>query len=91
LFWKAHTVSAKKPSRAFVDGEIKKLRRMKQPLVLRLEASASPRNHVAQALARRSVSSAAGRHIRSQGAQRRADNVALQKAIRDHAWSRDTD
>lgn len=84
-------MSAKRPSRAFAEGEIKKLRRMKQPLMLRLEASAPPRNPVAAALARRSVSSAAGRHIRTQSAQRRADNMALQKAIRSNDWSRDSD
>jgi hypothetical protein len=32
-------MSAKKLSRAFAQGEIKKLRRMKQPLALKLEAS----------------------------------------------------
>ena len=74
-------MSAKKRSRAYAQGEIKKLRRMKQPLVLLLEASAPPRNPVAVALAQRAVSNAAGKHIRSQGAQRRADRVALRKAI----------
>lgn len=75
-------MSAKKPSRAHAQGEIKKLRRMKQPLVLRLEASDPPRNPVAAALAARSLSSAAGKHIRTRSAQRRADKVALRKAIR---------
>ncbi len=74
-------MSAKKRSRAYAQGEIKKLRRMKQPLVLLLEANAPPRNPVAVALAQRAVSNAAGKHIRSQGAQRRADRVALRKAI----------
>ena len=82
-------MSAKKLSRAFAQGEIKKLRRMKQPLgqillelaPLTLEASGPPRNPVAAALAQRSLSSAAGKHIRTRGAQRRADNVALRKAI----------
>lgn len=74
-------MSAKKLSRAFAQGEIKKLRRMKQPLVLKLEPSGAPRNPVAIALAQRSLSSAAGKHIRSRGAQRRADKVALQKAL----------
>ena len=78
-----HTMSAKKLSRAFAQGEIKKLRRMKQPLVLKLEASGPPRNPVAAALAQRSLSSAAGKHIRTRGAQRRADNVALRKAIQN--------
>ena len=75
-------MSAKKPSRAYAQGEVKKLRRMKQPLVLRLEASDPPRNPVAAALAARSLSSAAGKHIRTRSAQRRADKVALRKAIR---------
>lgn len=74
-------MSAKKPSRAFAQGDIKKLRRMKPPLVLKLEASGPPRNPVAAALARRSLSSAAGKHIRTHAAQRRADKVALQKAL----------
>ena len=74
-------MSAKKRSRAYAQGEIKKLRRMKQPLVLLLEANAPPRNPVAVALAQRAVSNAAGKHIRSQGAQRRTDRVALRKAI----------
>ncbi|BEP92141.1 hypothetical protein KW843_08570 [Acidovorax sp. sif1233] len=74
-------MSAKKLSRAYAQGEIKKLRRMKQPLVVVLESSGPPRNPVATALARRSLSSAAGKHIRARGAQRRADNVALRKAI----------
>ena len=60
-------MSAQKPSRAYARGEIKKLRRMKQPLVLKLESSGAPRNPVATALAQRSLSSAAGKHIRSQG------------------------
>ncbi len=87
----AHTMSAKKLSRAFAQGEIKKLRRMKQPLgqilldlaALKLESSGPPRNPVAAALAQRSLSSAAGTHIRTRGAQRRADNVALRKAIQN--------
>jgi len=77
-------MSAQKPSRAFAQGEIRKLRRMRQPLVLKLENPGAPRNPVAAALALRSLSSAAGKHIRSRGAQRRADKVALQKAIRIH-------
>jgi len=75
-------MSAQKISRAFAQGQVKKLRRMKQPLVLKLEASGPPRNPVATALAQRSLSSAAGKHIRSAGAQRRADKVALRKATR---------
>lgn len=78
-----HTMSAKKLSRAYAQGELKKLRRMKAPLVLQLEASGPPRNPVTAALAQRSLSSAAGKHIRTRGAQRRADNVALRKAIQN--------
>lgn len=74
-------MSAKKKSRAFTEGKIKKLQRMKQPLVFKLEPSGPPRNPVARALAMdRQLSSSAGKHIRSQGAQRRADKVALLKA-----------
>lgn len=80
LFSRNH-MSAQKPSRAFAQGDIKKLLRMKQPLAIRLEASGPPRNPVAAALARRSASGAVGKHIRTQGAQRRADKVALQKAL----------
>lgn len=75
-------MSAQKPSRAFQEGRVKALRRMKQPLVLHLDAAAPPRNPVARALAARSASGGAGRHIRSQGAQRRADRVALQRSLR---------
>lgn len=69
-------MSAKKKSRAFAEGKVKQLRRMRQPLVLHLPAI-TPRNTVAAALQQRSLSGAAGKHIRSRGAQRRADNVAL--------------
>lgn len=84
-------MSAKHPSRAFADGEIKKLTRMKQPLALRLEASGPPRNPVAAALARRSISGAAGRHIRTHAAQRRADKVTLQNVLRGKDWRSDKD
>ena len=77
-----HLMSSKKFSRAFVEGSVKQLRRMRLPLVLRLESSDPPRNPVARALAERSLSSAAGKHLRSHGAQRRADKVALRKS----AW-----
>lgn len=75
-------MSAQKRSRAFQEGRVKALRRMKQPMVLHLETNAPPRNPVARALAARSASGGAGRHIRSQGAQRRADRVALQRSLR---------
>ena len=79
-------MSAKQPARAFAQGRIKALRRMKQPIVLHIASSdaSSPRNPVAQAMAQRRLSGAAGRHIRSQGAQRRADKVALQQLARHH-------
>ncbi|WP_349279448.1 hypothetical protein ABLV49_20620 [Polaromonas hydrogenivorans] len=73
-------MSAKKKSRAFAEGKVKQLRRMRQPLVLLLPAS-TPRNPVAIALQQRRASGAAGKHIRSRGAQRRADNVALRRAL----------
>ena len=73
-------MSAQKRSRAFAQGRIKALRRMKQPMALLIENSAPPRNPVARAMATRN---GAGRHIRSQGAQRRADRVALQRMARN--------
>lgn len=73
-------MSAKKKSRAFAEGKVKQLQRMRQPLVLLLPAS-TPRNPVAVALGQRRQSGAAGKHIRSQGAQRRADNMALRRAL----------
>jgi hypothetical protein len=74
-------MSAKKISRDFAAGKVKHLRRLKQPLVLTLQPP-PPRNHIAQALARRALSSGAGKHIRSSGAMRRAENVAFQKALK---------
>ena len=68
-------MSAKQTSRAFAQGRVKALRRMKQPMALLIERSAPPRNPVARAMGLRA--SGAGRHVRSQGAQRRADRVAL--------------
>ena len=73
-------MSAKTVSREFAQGSIKKLRRMRQPLPLRLELP-SPRNPVARAMALRAIAGGAGKHIRSQGAQRRADRMALQKLV----------
>jgi hypothetical protein len=73
-------MSAQKRSRAFEQGRVKALRRMKQPMALLIEkTTAPPRNPVARAMAARG---GAGRHIRSQGAQRRADRVALQRLAR---------
>lgn len=74
-------MSAKTFSRDFAQGQIKKLRRIRQPLALQL-ALPPPRNPVARALAHREGSNGAGKHIRSQGAQRRADKVALHKLLK---------
>ncbi|MFT4243400.1 MAG: hypothetical protein QM569_14100 [Acidovorax sp.] len=74
-------MSTQKRSRAFEQGQVKALRRMKQPMALLIEKTAAPpRNPVARAMAARN---GAGRHIRSQGAQRSADRVALQRLARD--------
>ena len=73
-------MSAKTFSRDFAQGQTKKLRRMRQPLVMQLPPP-SPRNHVARALVLRATSGGAGKHIRSQGAQRRADKVDLRKQL----------
>jgi hypothetical protein len=81
-------MSAKKKSRAFAEGKVKQLRRMRQPLVLILPAS-TPRNTVAAALQQRSLSGAAGKHIRSRGAQRRADNVALRRVLHQNLTKKD--
>lgn len=70
-------MNAKKKSRAFAEGRVKTLGRMKQPMVLHIERTEAPRNPVARALGARA--SGAGRHVRSPGAQRRADRVALQR------------
>jgi hypothetical protein len=75
-------MSAQQRSRAFEQGRVKALRRIRRPLTLLLPDSAPPRNRVARALSVRA--SGAGRHIRSQGAQRRADRVALTR-LADHA------
>lgn len=75
-------MSAKTISRAFEEGRVKALRRMKQPMVLLIVTDATPFNPVAKAMAQRRLSGAAGRHIRSQGAQRRADRMALQQVMR---------
>ncbi|MDR1967924.1 MAG: hypothetical protein LBQ32_04405 [Burkholderiaceae bacterium] len=74
-------MSAQQRSRAFAQGRIKALQRIKQPLTLQLQASAPPRNRVARALSVRA--SGAGKHVRSQGAQRRADRVALRRLVAD--------
>ena len=73
-------MSTQKRSRAFAEGRVKALRRMRQPIALLIEPSAPPRNPVARALAERH--GGAGRHIRSQGAQRRQDRMALQRLVR---------
>ena len=75
-------MSAKTVSRAYEEGRVKALRRMKQPMSLQIVVTAHPNNPVAKAMAQRRLAGAAGKHIRSQGAQRRADRVALQKLAR---------
>ena len=82
-------MSAKHFSRAFAQGQVKQLSRMKQSVTLVLPVTASPRNPVAHALAQRRASSAAGKHIRSQGAERRAQAVALRKATLHGGWPHD--
>ena len=77
-------MSAKTFSRDFAQGQIKKLRRIRQPLAMQIPLP-SPRNPVARALALRSIAGGSGKHIRSQGAQRRADKMALHKLM--HAGS----
>ena len=79
-------MSAKTVSRAFEEGRVKALRRMKQPIALLIVADSTPFNPVAKAMAQRRLSGAAGKHIRSQGAQRRADRMALPQMTRkaDH-------
>ena len=75
-------MSAKTFSRDFAAGEVKHLRRMKQPLALTLPPP-TPRNPVVRALVQRAITSGAGKHIRSAGAHRRAEAVALQKALKN--------
>ena len=75
-------MSAKGPSRAFAQGQVRKLQRMKQPLALKLLIRIEPRNTVARAMAQRAISSAAGKHVRSRGAERRAERMALAKLVR---------
>jgi hypothetical protein len=66
-------VSAQLRSRAFEEGRVKALRRMKQPMTLVLETSPG---------ARAPVQRGAGPYIPSRGAQRRADRMALQALLR---------
>ncbi len=75
-------MSAKTFSRDFAQGQIKKLRRIRQPLALTVPLP-PPRNRVARAMALREVAAGAGKHIRTQGAQRRADKMALGRWVRD--------
>jgi len=78
-------MSAQLRSRALEEGRVKALRRMKQPMRLVLETSASARDPVARALGQRCLRGA-GEHIQSRGAQRRADRVALQALMRRKDW-----
>lgn len=75
-------MSAKVLSRDYAHGKVKKLRRMKQPLAIKLTVQLEPRNPVVYAMAHRAASAGAGRHVRSQKATRRAESVALQKLVR---------
>jgi hypothetical protein len=78
-------MSAKIFSRAFAQGKVKQLQRMRKPLTASLTVpAASPRNPVVYAMAHRAASAGAGKHIRSQGATRRATTVALHKLVREH-------
>ena len=79
-------MSAQLRSRALQEGRVKALRRMKQPMTLVLEASASARDPVARALGQRGMRGA-GPHIQSRSAQRRADRVALQALLRQEDWN----
>lgn len=83
-------MSAKVQARDFARGQVKKLRRMKQPLALTVLIQTKPRNPVVRAAAYRAVSGAAGKHVRSQGALRRADKVALDRMVRG-PWRADQD
>ena len=78
-------MSAQLRSRALEEGRVKALRRMKQPMTLVLETSASARDPVARALCQRGLRGA-GEHIQSRGAQRRADRMALQALMRRKDW-----
>lgn len=78
-------MSAQLRSRAFAEGRVKALRRMKQPLTLVLE-SLAPRDPVARALGQRGLRGA-GPHIQSRSAQRRADRMALQAMLRQEDCS----
>jgi len=78
-------MSSQLRSRALLEGRVKALRRMKQPMVLVLETSPHPRNPVARALGQRGLRGA-GQHIPSRGAQRRADRVALQALLQRADW-----
>jgi hypothetical protein len=90
LLWEQE-MSAKVPSRDFALGQVKKLRRMEQPLAVQLQFAVAPRNHVARAAALRASSGAAGRHVRSQGAQRRAEKVALARMVRELPGGKEQD
>jgi len=78
-------MSAQLRARAFAEGRVKALRRMKQPMSLLLEANPGAPDPVARALAQRGLRGA-GEHIQSRGAQRRADRMALQALLRREDW-----
>jgi hypothetical protein len=78
-------MSAQLRSRALLEGRVKALRRMKQPMTLVLESGPGARSPVARALGQRGWCGA-GLHMPSRGAQRRADRVALQALLRRREW-----
>jgi hypothetical protein len=78
-------MSAQLRSRALLEGRVKALRRMKQPMTLVLETSPVAHNPVARR-AQASGLRGAGQHIQSRGAQRRADRVALQALLQREDW-----
>ena len=77
-------MSAQLRSRALLEGRVKALRRMKQPMTLVLETS--PCAHAPWHAPGHRGLHGAGQHIQSRGAQRRADRVALQALLRRKDW-----
>ena len=79
-------MSAQLRSRALLEGRVKALRRMKQPMTLVLETSSGAREPVARRAQLDGLRGAC-QHIQSRGAQRRADRVALQALLRRKDWN----
>lgn len=77
-------MSAKKISRAFAEGKVKQLRRMRQPLVISLPAS-TPRNPIARPAAARQLRSCRQAHPQpGRPAPRRQHGAAPRAAPRPH-------